>query len=623
MLDLLHQMPSRIKRGIFFAADVLTIPLALYLAYVVRFGSFSLFDSLGKSWPIFPILMLSGIPLIYTLGLHRYKLLSYEIRAVMRVQICALALLSIGVVSNEIFNLGVPRTVLAIFAPLFFVGSINSRALSLKLLSILHGFHRGRDRIVIFGAGSAGVQLVNALRQDRSFKIIAFFDDDAYLQGQVVGGLPVLPSSQIQRYVKENKIKRVVVSIPSLKRARRKALKESLEPLNCELQSVPPIEELLLGKSEINSLRTVLPDELLDREKVDLNIPGVEKAYSGKCILVTGAGGSIGSELCQQLLYCAPARIILFDHSEFALYEIKNELEKRANGKLISLDAVLGSITDDKRVNRIFDEFEVDIVLHAAAYKHVPMVEANEIAGLSNNVLGTRTLAIAALAHNVERFILISTDKAVRPTNVMGATKRLAELLIQDMADQSNHTLFSIVRFGNVLGSSGSVFPLFKQQILDGGPLTVTHKDVTRYFMTIPEASRLALLAGSFSTGGDVFVLDMGEPVKIMDLAKRVIEAHGLDVTNEDNPDGDIEISVTGLRPGEKLFEELLIGEGLLSTPHKKILRAKEDRLDSGAVDLLNRRLLSAVENEDAESARSILLDHVDGYLNAASEAAE
>jgi len=583
MTDILQKIPRRTKRVVFFATDFLAIPIALYLAYSIRFGTLMPFEYLSRS------------------------LLAYEIRAVLRVQYAAIGLLAVGAITNNIFTLGVPRTVLAIFALLFLVGSVNSRMVALKVLNLIQGFQSGREKVAIFGAGSAGAQLVNALRQTREVKVTAFFDEDPQLQGQVVAGLPVIPSDQLEAYVEKTKITRLVLAMPSLQPSKMAKMKARLAELNCELQSVPSLEDLLLGKGTIDTLKSVSPDELLGRDKVDLNLPGVAEVYSGKTVLVTGAGGSV----------------ILFDHSEFGLYSIEKELLKFSKKRGVDIVPVLGSVTDCLRVNTVFDRMGVDIALHAAAYKHVPMVEMNEVAGLSNNVVGTRTVAEAALRHSIERFILVSTDKAVRPTNVMGATKRLAELLIQDFATRSDKTRFSMVRFGNVLGSSGSVIPLFQDQIKSGGPLTVTHSEVTRFFMTIPEAARLVLLAGSFSTGGDVFVLDMGKPIKIHDLARRMIQAHGLEVKDAENPAGDIAIDVTGLRPGEKLYEELLIGDEMLPTPHQKILRADEDQLDREGVLALNRRIDEAIENEDEAAARELLLDHVDGYRSPLPNAAE
>ena len=623
MTDVLDLLSRRTKRAIFFVTDLIAIPVALYLAYAIRLGTFYPFQHSNFSWSMFLILILAGIPLIYGLGLHRYKLLAYEIRAVLRVQYCALGLLLTGVLANMFLGLAVPRGVLVIFALLFLVGSVNSRMVALKTLNLLQGYRGGRERVAIYGAGSAGVQLINALRQTREVKVTAFFDEDPQLHGQVVAGLPVLASDDIERYVGKHKIKRLVLARPSLTQSERAKLNKQLAALDCDLQSVPSLEELLLGKSSIDTLKPVSPDDLLGRDKVDLDLPGVAEVYSGKTVLVTGAGGSIGSELCRQLMDCGPSKVILFEHSEFNLYSIEKELVKLSDKRGIEIVPVLGSVTDAIRVDSVFKTMGVDIALHAAAYKHVPMVEMNEVAGLSNNVVGTRTVAEAALRHGAERFILVSTDKAVRPTNVMGATKRVAELLVQDFATRSTKTLFSMVRFGNVLGSSGSVIPLFLDQIRSGGPLTVTHEEVTRYFMTIPEASRLVLLAGSFSTGGDVFVLDMGKPVKIVDLARRMIGAHGLEVKDGENPHGDIEIKVTGLRPGEKLYEELLIGDDMLSTPHQKILRAGEDQLDRDGVLALNARIDEAISQEDKRAARGILLDHVDGYRVPISTAAE
>jgi FlaA1/EpsC-like NDP-sugar epimerase len=371
---------------------------------------------------------------------------------------------------------------------------------------------------------------------------------------------------------------------------------------------------MINGKGLVESLKPVSADDLLGRDKVDLDLEEVDRTYAGKCVMVTGAGGSIGSELCRQLILCGIRKLVLFEHSELALYSIERELQPDTEKLGIELATVLGSVTDAQRVESALRTHKIQGLLHAAAYKHVPLVEANEISGLRNNVIGTRILADAALRVGIERFVLISTDKAVRPTNVMGASKRLAELVIQDFASRSKKTLFSMVRFGNVLGSSGSVIPLFREQIEKGGPVTLTHGDVTRYFMTIPEAARLVLLAGSYARGGDVFVLDMGKPTKIYDLACSMIELSGRTVRNADNPEGDIEVKVTGLRPGEKLYEELLIGNDMLTTPHAKILRAQESSLSEIEIANALRDLSTSFEKDDVALARGVIERWVEGY---------
>ncbi len=375
---------------------------------------------------------------------------------------------------------------------------------------------------------------------------------------------------------------------------------------------LPSYVDLISGRSA--EMKTVSPDALLGCDKVALDVPDIAKAYAGRVVMVTGAGGSIGAELCRQILDCGPARIVLFEQSEFALYNIDLELCAKAEATRIGVVARLGSVTNPLRVAAVMREEAVEIVLHAAAYKHVPLVEKNELEGARNNVLGTQIVAAAAQAAGVERFILVSTDKAVRPTNIMGATKRMAEMVVQDLALRSNGTRYSMVRFGNVLGSSGSVLPLFQDQIRMGGPVTVTHPEVTRYFMTIPEAARLVLLAGAYSTGGDLFVLDMGQPVRILDIARRMIELSGGRVRDESNPDG-IEIQITGLRPGEKLYEELLIDPAnMIVTPHAKILRASEAGLSQIEVAGMLREIRSAIDDSDAARLRHGIEGFVSGY---------
>jgi FlaA1/EpsC-like NDP-sugar epimerase len=414
--------------------------------------------------------------------------------------------------------------------------------------------------------------------------------------------------------VETGKVRRVLLAMPSISRNRQTRILAMLQELDCDVQVMPAYVDLLSGKGLPNSNTAVSPDALLGRDKVDLDIPDVAKAYAGRIVMVTGAGGSIGSELCRQLVDIQPSHIVLFERSEFALYQIDQELRPLAKALDISVTTRLGSVVDRRRVHEVMAETKTEIVLHAAAYKHVPLVEENELEGARNNVLGTQVVAEVAQALDVERLILISTDKAVRPTNIMGATKRMAELVVQDLQTRSTNTKFSMVRFGNVLGSSGSVLPLFETQIRRGGPVTVTDPEVTRFFMTIPEAARLVLLAGAFATGGDVFVLDMGQPKKIIDIARRMIELSGHTVREDGDEEG-IKIQITGLRPGEKLYEELLINDqSLRATPHDKILRAEEAVLSQIEVAAMLRELRKALDSGATDALRALIETRVDGY---------
>jgi len=418
--------------------------------------------------------------------------------------------------------------------------------------------------------------------------------------------------SALPELIRRKNIAQVILAMPSVRLSDRRQILSDLRDTGVEVQTLPSFAELLDGRDLTEQIRPVSPDDLLGRAAVDLTSTEVSAAYTGKVIMVTGAGGSIGSELVRQIVETRPAKLVLFDQSEFALYEIDKDLHRMADAPQVV--ARLGSVTDPDRVARVIAEQGVEIILHAAAYKHVPMVEMNPLEGARNNVIGTQVVADAAASAGVERFILVSTDKAVRPTNVMGASKRMAELIVQDRQTRNSDTIFTMVRFGNVLGSSGSVIPLFREQIMAGGPITLTHRDVTRYFMTIPEATQLVLLAGSFAEGGEVFVLDMGKPVKIIDLARSLVELSGLKVRDADTPEGDIEIVTTGLRPGEKLYEELLIGDNVIATPHPKIMRAAEDKLSGGETARRLDELRGALSGDDAEGLVAALRAAVQGY---------
>jgi FlaA1/EpsC-like NDP-sugar epimerase len=554
--------------------------------------------------------------------MHRIQLKSYEAIAAMKSGLIALLC---GAAVFGIWKAGgiaLTAAGIVLFVLIFTLSAIVARFMMHQVLLGILSLGQVRQNVIIYGAGSTGAQLASALRSDEKVRVVAFIDDNPNLRGLTVQGLRVRDSSQLDRLVAQHDVHRILLAIPSAPPARQATLTRSLLARGLEVQALPSFAQLVGTETIADTLHSVAPGDFLGRAPVDGLEPEADLAYHGKSVLVTGAGGSVGSELCRQLLRYRPARIVLFEVSELALYTIQNDLISRPGAEGIEIVPVLGSVTESRLIRAVCGQNAVNVVLHAAAYKHVPLVEANPVAGIVNNVFGTRTTAEAAMDMGVERFIMISTDKAVRPTNVMGATKRMAELVVQDLAQRSDGTDFTIVRFGNVLGSSGSVIPLFKAQIARGGPITLTHEDVTRYFMTIEEAANLVLIAGSLPKSrddyqGDLLVLDMGEPIRIRDLARRMIAAAGLEERSAENPGGDIEISVIGLRPGEKLHEELLIEPGMLTTPHEKILRARERALPASVMAEVLRDLRGAVSVGDAEAARAIMEQHVEGFAAA------
>ncbi len=614
VIDFLDNLSRPAKRAILLFMDVALVPVAIVCAFALRYGMPNPAPVVLNEIPLLLLVTVLSGGIINAMGLPRIKLQSLEVQAVARIALTAAILAVSAIVASYLIASGEPRSVPLIFGAVFFGMSLGTRLIAITLLEKLRERGTTRLPVAIYGAGSAGVQLAAALRSSREARAVVFVDDNPSYDGLMVAGLPVKSPNVLRGMADQGRIKRVLLALPSVTSTRKNEILRRLSDLPCEVQMLPSHGELLERGSIEENLRTVTPDELLGRNKVDLNVPDVAKAYAGRCVLVTGAGGSIGSELCRQLLDCQPRKIILYDHSEFALYSVERDLRKLLVGKNIALRAQLGSVTDKDGATRVLRENNVEIVLHAAAYKHVPLVEDNEVAGARNNVLGTHCMAEAACEAGVERFILVSTDKAVRPTNIMGATKRLAELVIQDIQTRRPKTKLAMVRFGNVLGSSGSVLPLFQSQIEIGGPVTVTHSDVTRFFMTIPEAARLVLLAGAYAEGGDVFVLDMGKPIRIIDMARRMIELSGQRV-KEDGDIGGIAIEVTGLRPGEKLYEELLIDdESLRATPHEKILRAHEDYLSEIETAAMFRDLREAVTTGDKERVRRNVAKYVIGY---------
>lgn len=604
LLASVRRLSRRQKAGLLLAVDAGLAPLALALVA-------------GGDWPGWPVMLVVALAAgggTLVLGLHRIKLDAYAGQAVGRSGAAAALVAGIywaltGAGAAQVLQFGLALVV---------AGALARAAMRQAVLAVLRA-GQPATRVMIYGAGRAGAQLVAALQGDARLRAVAFVDDSPALHGLTVAGLRVHAPDRIDALARDMQIDRVLIAMPSAAPARVAQLLRHLRDLGLDAARVPSLSQLV-GSGEGGGATA----RLLGRPSVKVAAASGAVAYAGQVVMVTGAGGSVGSELCRQVLAMGPARLILFEMCEYALYAIDRAL--REAGTEVEIVPVLGSVTDGRLLREVMRAQGVTVVLHAAAYKHVPLVEANPVAGLANNVLGTRTLAEAAVECRVRRFVLVSSDKAVRPTNVMGATKRAAELLVQDIAVRAPGTAFAMVRFGNVLGSSGSVIPLFREQIARGGPVTLTHPEVTRYFMTMDEAARLVLLAGSYGGRGhcDVFVLDMGRPVRIRDLAEQMILAAGLTPRDADHPDGDIEIVVTGLRPGEKLHEELLIGDGLLPTPHPRILRAAERGLSPMQIASLLREAREAVVSGDAVAARAVLFAYVEGPgLGVAAVAAE
>ena len=602
-----------VKRLLMVAADAVVLPSTLWLAIALRKGE------LVAPSPYVTVLLCTaffGVVLLSLTGLYRSVTRFIGIRVVGRIAFAVtIGTLLLASLDNPASSWHIRYSALAVFwafAVLFIAGS-RATVQYLCLSALNDG---GRKRIAIYGAGEAGARLSRFLIGGPDFEVVAFVDDRTPLHGRQINGITVFPPGDLATLVITRKIDRVLIAMPSASHRRRREVLEDLEPLGVHVQSLPDLAEIISGKARIDELRDVDAADLLGRDPVPPNPELFEHCIRGKCVLVTGAGGSIGSELCRQIVRIGPQRLVLCERSELALYTVERELHDILAREKLTLELVplLGDAGDRRLMAEILSAYAVQTVYHAAAYKHVPIVEHNVIAGLQNNVLSTWSTARAAADGGVETFVLISTDKAVNPTNVMGASKRLAELVLQGMQERYTETRFCMVRFGNVLGSSGSVVPLFREQIRRGGPLTVTHPQVVRYFMTIPEAAQLVIQAGSMATGGDVFVLDMGPPVRIDDLARRMVNLMGLTVRDAEHPDGDIEIQYTGLRSAEKLFEELLIGNNVGGTQHPMIMRAMEKSLPWSQMRDILDDLAAAIENLDCKRAVTLLRDAVPEY---------
>lgn len=499
---------------------------------------------------------------------------------------------------------------------LLFIG--GSRFVSkIFLQSVIQNF-RPKEPVIIYGAGSSGMQLVVALQNGDQYLPVAFVDDSHTMLGSTVHGIRVYSPNSLYELIESYSVRQILLAIPSATHTERKVILNRLEHLPVHVKTVPDLFDMVSGKVNVDQVRDIDIEDLLGRDIVPPNPELLGACINGQSVMVTGAAGSIGSELCRLIININPRRLILLDSFEYGLYEIENELREKLkdieNGEKIEIVALLGSVCNRVQMESAIQSFSVDTVYHVAAYKQVPMVEKNIVEGVQNNIFGTLISAQVAERYEVKNFVLISTDKAVRPTNFMGATKRFAEQVLQAIARGECATRFSIVRFGNVLGSSGSVVPLFRKQISSGGPVTVTHPEVTRYFMTVQEAAQLVIQAGSMATGGDVFVLDMNEPIRIVDLAKKMVHLMGYDIKDENSYRGDIAIEYTGLRPGEKLHEELMIGESVTGTEHPKIVRAEEETLSWEALQKLLDRLRKACSNIDLQEIRTVLIEAVDGF---------
>ncbi|MGS4944821.1 polysaccharide biosynthesis protein [Meridianimarinicoccus sp. RP-17] len=597
--------PRPQKRAIQLCADVLILAACFLLALFLRLESWS--SALTPSaWVVFGISLPFSLAVFVRLGFYRAVIRYISARAFRVIAIGVGLSALVMFLSSQLLGLWLPRSVPFLYALLALV-SVGAIRFVMRGIYRSHN-GRGRPNVLIYGAGDSGRQLFHSLHHSREYRPVGFVDDDPALRNAVVGGLSVFGRGDIAHLIDELDVQVVLLAIPSASRDERAELIAFLEPLPVRVQTIPGLLDLISGKASIGEIRAVSVEDVLGRDPVPPQADLMAANIAGKSVLVSGAGGSIGSELCRQILNQAPARLVLLDISEYALYAIEHELAPRAAAAGVDLVALIANAQDRARAEWLMRRFGVDTVFHAAAYKHVPLVEQNMIAGVRNNVFGTMAMADAAQAAGVGAFILVSTDKAVRPTNVMGASKRLAELVCQSRVD--GPTLFSMVRFGNVLGSSGSVIPLFTRQIAAGGPVTVTHPDITRYFMTIPEAAQLVIQAGAMARGGDVFLLDMGDPVRIVDLAARMIRLSGLvPVFGDAEPatDGSVPIVFTSLRPGEKLYEELLIDRDCAETLHPRILTARERSLTPVQLSVHLDAVARACDANDLDALRTAL----------------
>ena len=632
LLSLVLGLPRPAKRAIVMIVDVGLAVFSVWIAFYLRLGYFQPVFEERDGLSLVPAIIVAvvvSIPIFVIFGLYRTIFRYSGAPAVLAV---TKAVAFYGVIFASVFTLvgvvGVPRTIGLLQPVVLFLLVALSRFVARFWLGgmYIERLRQGsKPRALIYGAGDAGRELAAALSHSHVTNVVGFLDDDPKLHGSYIRGLPVYNPSDIAKITSKKRVAEVMLALPRINRRRRGEILQSLRGQNVVVRTLPSYSDLAEGRVTVNDIRELSISDILGRDTVAPDPALMRRDIANKIVMVTGAGGSIGSELCRQIFAQKPKQLVLFDHSEYALYAILHELQSRLTPETssVELTAILGSVTDKTRVEQLFTRLAPDTVFHAAAYKHVPLVEDNLFEGIKNNLFGTLVLSEAAIAVGVKKFVLISTDKAVRPTNIMGASKRLAELVLQALSTTQNKTIFAMVRFGNVLDSSGSVVPLFRQQIKSGGPVTVTHPDVTRYFMTIAEAAQLVIQAGAMTVqkpesgqAAPVYLLDMGAPVKIYDLARQMIELSGLTVYDSATADGDIEIKITGLRPGEKLYEELLIGEAASDSPHPKIKFAAENFVPWHDLDADLTTMRHAVDAMDVVTAKQLLTKLVAGFSN-------
>ena len=617
-IDSILASPRSIKRTITVSFDFFVVVFSLWLAFSLRYSE--IYIPPQSVWWVFLAAPAIAIPVFIKFGLYRAIIRYLGMQAIWTVVKATILFEILFAVLVLLSNVqGVPRTVYAIQAILLLIIVGGTRLIARWWInSVQNGSYRlARNKklvppVIIYGAGASGMQLASALKQSYQYRPVAFIDDAVEFHNHQINGLTVFPFIKLSHLIELHGVSDLFLALPSVARGRRNELIRLLEPFSLHVRTLPSLIDLADGKVNVSDIREVDIADLLGREAVEPIKDLLEANITNKVVMVTGAGGSIGSELCRTIIRLKPSSLVLYELNEFSLYAIEMELESLDIG--VPVFALLGNVQDQKRIESVCSRFNINTIYHAAAYKHVPMVEKNTSEGVRNNVFGTLSCVNAAIASKVETFVLISTDKAVRPTNTMGATKRFAELVLQGLAREQSETRLIMVRFGNVLGSSGSVVPLFREQIVNGGPITVTDSRIIRYFMSITEAAELVIQAGAMGQGGDVFVLDMGKPIRIVDLAKRMIHLSGCIEKNEENPEGDIEITYTGLRAGEKLYEELLIGDKIADTNHSKIMRAEEKVISWLDLSNILPRLQNVNDQNNTEEVRAILLDYVDGF---------
>ncbi len=606
------------KQIITLSFDILILIFSLWLAFFLQSDDF-ISKHIITNWWLIIVVPIIAIPLFIKTGLYR-SVLQYAGVKVITTSFQSITITCIIVTFIHYYGRGyfleinhvLPRSIIIMFWFISNTFIITSRFLLKGMIYSWDTSVNKRKQTLIYGAGNAGIQLVESLTKSMDYAPVAFIDDNKKKQGTIINYIQIFPFENLEKVIKKFDVKLILLAIPSASASKRVEILKKLSKFPLEVKVLPSVDNIVNGEVTIDSIKHVQVEDILGRDAVVPKESLLKKNIKGKNILITGAGGSIGSELCRQILNLGPKKIVLFENSEFNLYSIHQELSQ--NRKRSEIIPKLATVTNSHQINKVISENQINTIFHAAAYKHVPMVEMNISEGVYNNVVGTYNVAKSAIENKVENMLLISTDKAVRPTNVMGASKRFSELILQAFSDENSSTCFSMVRFGNVLDSTGSVVPLFREQIKKGGPVTVTHRNITRYFMSIPEAVQLVLQAGAMAKGGDVFVLDMGDPIKILDLAYRMIHLSGLKPIDTENPSGDIKIKFTGLRPGEKLYEELLIGDDVIQSEHPRIMQAREEKL---TLDIIEKKVLEISnfrENQDDLAIKHILLKNVNGY---------